>query len=171
MSFAAGGFGNLPPMMEPSFGKLLVLLADARVDFVLVGGLAVTLQGYVRFTEDVDVLIDAAVPNVRRMLAALTNYGEGFARELVVGDFTEEEGAIRIVEEAESCQIDVFTVMAGFRYADIVKDADEFIIDGRAIRYASKHSLIRWKEASVREKDKLDAAALRRLLENPSAFD
>lgn len=40
-------------MMEPSFEKLLVLLADAEVDFVLVGGLAVTLQGYVRFTEDV----------------------------------------------------------------------------------------------------------------------
>lgn len=33
-------------MMEPSFEKLLVLLADERVDFVLVGGLAVTLQGY-----------------------------------------------------------------------------------------------------------------------------
>jgi hypothetical protein len=38
-------------MMEPSFEKLLVLLADAEVDFVLVGGLAVTLQGYVRFTD------------------------------------------------------------------------------------------------------------------------
>lgn len=46
-------------MMEPSFEKLLVLLADAKVDFLLVGGLAVTLQGYVRFTEDVDILIDS----------------------------------------------------------------------------------------------------------------
>lgn len=41
-------------MMEPSFAKLLGVLAEARVKFVLVGGLAVTLQGYVRFTEDVD---------------------------------------------------------------------------------------------------------------------
>lgn len=158
-------------MMEPSFGKLLVLLADAEVEFVLVGGLAVTLQGYVRFTEDVDILIHAAIPNVERMLKALANYGEGFANELCVEDFTEEEGAIRIVEEIESCQIDVFTVMAGLRYADIVRDADEFTIDGRVIRYASKNSLIHWKEKSVREKDKLDAAALRRLLEDPTAFD
>ncbi len=40
--------------MEPSFEKLLALLADAGVQFVLVGGVAVTLHGYTRLTEDVD---------------------------------------------------------------------------------------------------------------------
>jgi predicted nucleotidyltransferase len=43
--------------MEPSFEKLLVLLAERGVRFVVVGGIAVTLQGYVRLTEDVDLLI------------------------------------------------------------------------------------------------------------------
>ena len=33
-------------MMEPSFEKLLVLLADAGVDFLVVGGIAVSIQGY-----------------------------------------------------------------------------------------------------------------------------
>ncbi len=46
--------------MEPSFEKLLGVLAEAGVQFVLVGGLAVTLQGYVRFTEDVDLLIGSS---------------------------------------------------------------------------------------------------------------
>jgi hypothetical protein len=158
-------------MMEPSFEKLLVLLADAGVDFVLVGGLAVTLQGYVRFTEDVDILIDSNPENVARLLATLAGYGEGFAGELGLEDFTEEEGAIRIVEEAEQCQIDVFTVMSGRIFADVIDDADLFPIQGRAIRYASKKSLITWKEKSVREKDRLDAIALRRLVEDPAAFD
>lgn len=158
-------------MMEPSFEKLLVLLADARVDFVLVGGLAVTLQGYVRFTEDVDILIDSDVANVARMLDALATYGEGFAKELSLEDFIEEEGAIRIVEEREQCQIDVFTIMSGRRYANVLDDADVFLLRGRQIHYASKNSLIGWKEKSVREKDRLDAMALRRLQENPAAFD
>lgn len=35
-------------MMEPSFEKLLVLLAKDDVEFILVGGVAVTLHGYVR---------------------------------------------------------------------------------------------------------------------------
>ena len=158
-------------MMEPSFEKLLVLLADARVDFVLVGGLAVSLQGYVRFTEDVDILIDSDSRNVVRLLEALGGYGEGFAKELSPADFTEEEGAIRIVEEVEQCQIDVFTVMSGRKYASVVSDADVFPLKAREIRYASKSSLIGWKGESVREKDKLDALALRRLVEDPGAFD
>jgi hypothetical protein len=158
-------------MMEPSFEKLLVLLADAGVDFVLVGGLAVSLQGYVRFTETVDILIDANVRNVTRLLEALANFGEGFARELSLEDFTEEEGAIRIVEEAEQCQIDVFTVMSDRRFANVAEDADVFQLQGREIRFASKNSLIGWKEKSVREKDRLDAMALRRLQQDPAAFD
>lgn len=157
--------------MEPSFEKLLVVLAEARVKFVLVGGLAVTLQGYVRFTEDVDMLIDAAPQNVNRLLESLANFGEGFARELSLDDFTDEEGAIRIVEEAEQCQLDVFTRMSGRTYDDVVRDADVFPLAGHEIRYASKASLIAWKEKSVREKDRLDAMALRQLLADPHAFD
>lgn len=158
-------------MMEPSFAKLLVILAEARVEFVLVGGLAVTLQGYVRFTEDVDMLIESSPENVKRLLAALENYGEGFARELSVDDFTDEEGAIRIVEEIEQCQLDVFTRMSGRTYSDVVRDADALPLEGHRIYYASKSALIGWKEKSVREKDRLDALALRQLLSDPKAFD
>lgn len=158
-------------MMEPSFAKLLVILAEARVEFVLVGGLAVTLQGYVRFTEDVDMLIESSPENVKRLLAALENYGEGFARELSVDDFTDEEGAIRIVEEIEQCQLDVFTRMSGRTYDDVVRDADIFPLEGHRIYYASKSALIGWKEKSVREKDRLDALALRQLMSDPKAFD
>jgi predicted nucleotidyltransferase len=158
-------------MMEPSFEKLLGVLAEAGVQFVLVGGLAVTLQGYVRFTEDVDLLIGSSRDNVARLLDSLSDYGEGFSRELLVDDFTDEEGAIRIVEETEQCQLDVFTRMSGRTYEDVVLDADVFKLGTHQIYYASKNSLIGWKEKSVREKDRLDALALRELMNNPKAFD
>ena len=158
-------------MMEPSFEKLLVLLADAKVDFVLVGGLAVTLQGYVRFTEDVDILIASDPANVARLLESLADYGEGFSRELTLEDFAEEEGAIRIIEAAEQCQIDIFTILSGRTYDEVIKDADSIVLNERSIHYASKASLIGWKEASAREKDRLDTLALKQLLEDPKAFD
>ncbi len=157
--------------MEPSFAKLLARLADAEVNFVLVGGLAVTLQGYVRFTEDVDMLVESDPDNIARLLGALEDYGEGFARELSLEDFTDEEGAIRIVEEVEQCQLDVFTRMSGRTYQDVAKDSDTFHLDGREILFASKAALIAWKEKSVREKDRLDALALRELIDDPRAFD
>ena len=158
-------------MMEPSFEKLLVLLAEAGVDFIVVGGIAVSIQGYVRFTEDVDLLIDDRTENVTRLLARLADYGEGFAKELSVEDFNDEEGAIRIVEETEQCQIDLFTRMSGKHYQDIIVDADRFEVGGHSIAVASKNSLIGWKSRSVRDKDRLDADALRRLQDNPKAFD
>jgi len=158
-------------MMEPSFEKLLVLLAEAGVDFVVVGGIAVSIQGYVRLTEDVDLLIDGSPANVNRLLERLATYGEGFSRELSPADFSDEEGAIRIVEETEQCQIDIFTRMSARRYADVIVDADRFEVGGYQIAVASKASLIGWKSKSVREKDQFDAMALRCLQENPRAFD
>jgi hypothetical protein len=167
----AVGIGNHLLTMEPTFEKLLVRLANGGVDFVIVGGIAVTLHGYVRLTEDVDILIDASLPNVRRFLDALADYGEGFARELSPEDFNDEEGAIRIVEETERSQIDVFTRMSGLRYADLRADAEILSLSGHSIPYASKAALIGLKSRSVREKDQFDVAALKKLTEDPKAFD
>ena len=88
-----------------------------------------------------------------------------------MADFTDEEGAIRIVEVTEQCQIDIFTRMGGRKYDDVIRDADTFTVAGHAIAVASKASLIGWKSKSVREKDKFDAVALRQLQDNPNAFD
>lgn len=61
--------------------------------------------------------------------------------------------------------------MSGRRYDDVLADADWFDLAGKKIPVASKGSLIAWKSASVREKDKIDANALKRLQEDPRAFD
>ncbi len=157
--------------MEPTFEKLLVLLADGGVQFVLVGGIAVTLHGYVRLTEDVDILVEPSPANIGRLLATLAEYGEGYARELSPDDFTDEEGAIRIVEETEMSQIDIFTRMAGRHYDDLATDAENLELAGRTIRFASKSALIRLKETSQREKDQLDVLALRKLEKDSGAFE
>jgi hypothetical protein len=158
-------------MMEPTFEKLLVLLADGEVAFVLVGGVAVTLHGYVRLTEDVDVLIERTPENIDRLLTILGDYGEGFARELSPEDFSDEEGAIRIVEESEMSQIDIFTRISGRLYSELASDAETLELKGRRILFASKNALLRLKRDSVREKDQLDVAALERLAQDPKAFD
>jgi hypothetical protein len=78
----------------------------------------------VRLTEDVDILIEPSRENTARFLDAMSGYGEGFARELSCDDFTDEEGAIRIVEETEQCQVDVFTRMSGQYFDDLLVDAE-----------------------------------------------
>lgn len=126
------------------------------------GGIAVTLQSYARLTDVVDLLVDGSTANIDLLLATLRGYGDGFAAELTPADFDGKEGAIRIVEEAEQCQIDLFTRMSGRCDPDVIGDADTMVLRGLSIRYASKASLIGWEVRSVREKDRLDAMALRR---------
>lgn len=157
--------------MEPTFERLLVLLADGEVQFVLVGGVAVTLHGYVRLTEDVDILVERSAENISRLLETLSGYGEGFARELTIDDFSDEEGAIRVVEETELSQIDIFTRLSGMHFEDLIKDAEHLELSGRSIAFASKAALIMLKERSAREKDQLDVAALKKLEQDPRAFD
>jgi hypothetical protein len=158
-------------MMEPSFEKLLAALAEANVRFMLVGGLAVGFHGYVRLTEDVDILIDASESNVHALLDCLAGFGEGFARELSLADFGDEEGAIRVQEETENCQIDIFTRMSGLRFDDLLADAGTTEVRGHQVRYASKAALIKLKGSSVREKDRMDVSALQQLERDPHAFD
>lgn len=64
------------------FLRLLAEIARARVDFAVVGGVAVCLNDYVRHTDDADILVGEALENVRRLLEVLSRWGEGWAREL-----------------------------------------------------------------------------------------
>ena len=50
---------------------LLAALHDGEVRFVLIGGVAVGAHGYVRATEDVDIVPDPSPENVRRLGNAL----------------------------------------------------------------------------------------------------
>lgn len=145
--------------MDTPYEKLLVGLARADVEFIVVGGVAVALNGFLRTTEDVDILIERSPGNVGQLLAALASFGEGHARELSWADFEETEGAIRVVEDFP---LDIFTIMRGHRYADLIGCTEETEVGGAAIRFLNADALIRLKENSDREKDQIDIAALRR---------
>ena len=130
-----------------------------------------SLQDYVHFTEDVDIILDYEETNVLRFLESLADYGEGFARESSLEDFVPEEGAHRLIEETEGCQLDIFTVMSGKTYADLANDAEVFSVRNLEVLYASKKSLIELKSNTVREKDKLDVRAMKRLEDDQDAFN
>ena len=146
--------------MHRAFAELLAALGRARVEFV-VGGLAVAQAGYVRATLDVDVLVEASEPNLRRLLAVLADFGEGAARELVPADFPLEEGAVRV---AESFDLDLFTRMDGLVYADLLPLSAPHDVEGVPVRFLNAEGLIRLKAPSLRPKDQLDVVALRDLL-------
>jgi predicted nucleotidyltransferase len=141
------------------YEKLLASLARAEVRFIVVGGVAVALNGFVRTTDDVDILIERSPENVSRLLATLNTFGAGHARELSYEDFDDAEGAVRVVEDFP---LDIFTVMRGHRYAELIHRVRQTEISGMTIDFLNAEGLIRLKQHSDREKDQIDIVALRK---------
>jgi hypothetical protein len=54
---------------------ILRALNDANVRYLIVGGLAVVAHGYVRFTQDIDLVVQLERENVLRAMNALTAIG------------------------------------------------------------------------------------------------
>ncbi len=143
------------------FGDVLVALGRGEVDFALVEGLAVGLNGYPRATLDMDILVSENRDNIERLLSVLRAWGEGRAKELIVEDFTTEEGCITVNEDFE---LDIFTRMGGKSLDDFRGRLKHFESEGCRVAYLDAEGLIELKQSSVREKDQLDVRALKELL-------
>ena len=154
------------PLPEPSqtfsqFEKLLAELERHDVDFAVVGGLAVILNGYPRVTVDADILVHDEPDNIRKLLDCLAGWGEGWARELKVEDFVPQEGSIRVMEDFD---LDIFTRMRGHSLEEFRPRLRYLEIGDVRIPYLSAEDLITLKQDSWREKDKIDVAALKEIL-------
>src|SRR6266540_2190058 len=56
------------------FARMIRTLVDARVDFILVGGVAATVHGSARLTRDVDVVYARTPENLRRLVDGLASH-------------------------------------------------------------------------------------------------
>ena len=147
------------------YEKLLVALVRSGVDFAVVGGVAISMNGFVRATEDVGILVNEAPENLRKLLPCLEQWGEGWARELKVEDFAIQEGSIRLVEDF--C-LDMFVKMRGKALDDFRPRLRFLETSGVRIPYIAPVDLIFLKDGSWRDKDKLDVSAMREIIARES---
>jgi hypothetical protein len=162
--------GNSPAAPSPErsffrFENLLVALVRAEVDFAVVGGVAISLNGYVRATEDADVIVREVPDNIRKLLRCLEGWGEGWARELKPEEFIAQEGSIRVMEDFD---LDIFTRMRGRSLEDFRPRLRFLETQGVRIPYISPQDLIYLKQNSWRDKDKLDVQAMQEIIQRES---
>ncbi len=137
--------------------RIVELLEGQHVEYALIGGYALALQGIVRLTEDVDILVEPTLENARRWVRALSQLPDGAAKELVGDDTLHEEPyAIRINDEFT---VDVMNSASGFTWAELVPYRRRL----EGINVLSLEGLLRMKEHG-RLKDQADAEAIRKVL-------
>jgi hypothetical protein len=150
-----------PREISSQFEKLLAALIASKVDFAVVGGLAVIFNGYPRLTLDADILVADTPENLHCLLECLKGWGEGWARELKLEDFDDLTGAVRVMEEFD---LDIFTRMKEKSLDDFRPRLRLMETSGVRIPYLAPEDLIFLKEGSWRDKDKLDVQAMREII-------
>lgn len=152
---------------EQRTDKLLEMLQDANVDFVVVGGVAAISHGATTMTRDLDILIEASVDNLRRLFTALTPlHPVNAARpDLDMTRWTVDDLAHwrMILIETDLGRLDILTHVEPIGTIDDVDVIELELLEGRSFRVLTLDQLIEVKESLGRPKDRIVAQELRKL--------
>ena len=143
--------------------ELLRRFQEEGVEYVLVGGQAVRLNGFVRATEDVDVLLKPGRSNGERVIRALSFLPS--SAELDPAWFepcAEGKGEVENIRVADELLVDLLFAANGETFETLQPFVRELILEGVTVKLLNIEGLLKSK-TDYREKDILDKAVLRRL--------
>jgi predicted nucleotidyltransferase len=135
------------------FKEFFRSLNKAAVEYLLVGGYAVSIHGYVRPTADLDVWVATTPNNADRVMAALTEFGfgaTGVHREWLL----EDHNVIRM--GVPPLRLEIQTSISGMIFSECYTRAQTVDIDGVPVKVISLEDLKRNKKAAGRLKDLAD---------------
>lgn len=146
-------------------------LADADVDYVVVGGFAVILHGHARATRDLDLVIDLSRENCERAIAALQGIGLRPRLPVAMSDLAEPAKreswhrdrnmiAFPLWDEANPERIVEIFIYEPFAFREMREQSVKKTIDGIPIPIAGIDHLIAMKRQAGRPRDREDIEAL-----------
>lgn len=132
-------------------------LEEHKVRYLLIGGFAVILQGYVRATKDIALLVDPSPDNVEALKRALAILPDNAVAELGADEIQRYE----VVRVADEIVVDLMSSACGITWEQAMQqEVDTFDVAGTHIPVAGKELLIRMKD-TVRDSDAADVRFLR----------
>ena len=136
--------------------RVCSLLNKHHAKYLIVGGRACWLHGYVRATMDVDILVPEERDNHRRVIAALGELDDHAAAELTPQDLSENV----VVKIADEVEVDVSTRAWTVTYLEAEPHALKTTIHNVEVPYVDLATLIKSKE-TYRDQDRIDVERLR----------
>jgi hypothetical protein len=143
--------------LQPHWIELIGLLVRHRVRFLIVGAHALAAHGRPRYSDDFDVFVDSAAPNVRRLAAAISDFGFEATASAI-----EEQFALpkRMVTLGRTLPIDIMNAISGVTFATAWNGRVRTVLAGHQVAVIGPKEFVRNKRASGRPKDLLDLALL-----------
>ncbi len=161
------------------FSPVLQALANGGVDYVLVGGLATIAHGYLRTTQDIDLIVELTEDNALRAVLTLEKIGYRprvpepavrFADAAARRMWRDEKNMMvftMIHESPKRPVVDLF-IDYPLPWKQLRDAAVERTVAGVVVPVCSIDDLITIKEAAGRDRDLVDIAKLRQVRDNPN---
>lgn len=130
--------------------------------YVVVGGIAMIQHGFVRATEDIDLLIATTRENERKVIESLGKLPDHAALELTPGDIDRYE----VVRVADEVVVDLMKAACGVTYEQAESGIQEIEVQGVSIPFASIE-LMKTLKQGIRPKDRMDLDFLNSLKKKP----
>jgi predicted nucleotidyltransferase len=152
-------------IIEDDFRDMIAALLEENVQFLLIGGYAVSLHGYQRMTKDIDFWVLASPENSVRLMSALEKFGapthDISAKDFEIAGTNYQIGVIPV-------RIDIITKLAGVEFEEAYQNMNIIEVDGLKIPVISITDLIANKKAAGRDRDLVDVRHLEVILKRKS---
>jgi hypothetical protein len=143
-------------LFNEDFQDFIRAFNDNRVRYILVGGYAVILHGYIRSTADMDIWVDKTKVNYQKLKKALNQFGvPGFSENEFLGDEFNVWGFGR-----EPNRIEILSEVKGLKFDVAYKKSITYEQENLPIRFINFNDLLESKKAAGRFKDKNDIEQL-----------
>lgn len=139
--------------LPPDFKEFLSLLNDHSVEYLLIGGYAVSYHGYPRATNDIDIWIAVHPDNAARMVTVLREFGFNWS-DIAPELFLKVPSIVRM--GYPPMRIEVTTSISGVAFEQCFAERVIDVIDGVQVNIIGLTHLKQNKRASGRFKDLSD---------------
>jgi len=143
--------------LHPDLMDLLGAFSSSNVEYLVVGGWAVSVHSEPRFTKDLDLLIGAAPDNLERAARALQLFG---APESIVAQARSLGPDEFLFFGVAPARIDLLRSIPGVKFDEAFARRLDVEWGATVVHVIAKEDLIAAKRAAGREKDLRDLRAL-----------
>jgi predicted nucleotidyltransferase len=162
--------------MDLDYKAIFKTLNELKVDYLVVGGLAVNFHGVPRMTYDIDLMILLQTRNIRQLTSQLKEWGYqpkvpidplDLADDTKRSSWIQSKGMKALNFYSKNLpvgEIDL-VVDSPIPYAELKKRAVKIELEGVSIPIVSIHDLIELKKNAGREQDLADVESLELVLE------
>ncbi|MBN8586961.1 MAG: nucleotidyltransferase [Rhodothermia bacterium] len=137
--------------MDKDFKEFIALLNENQVEYLIVGGYAVTIHGHPRFTGDLDIWVNATPENAHKVLKTVEAFGFS-SYGLTIADFQNPDNVLQM--GYPPFRIDVMGSISGNLNFEICRqNRKTLMIEDIPFHFIGFEDLLINKKASGRRKD------------------